>query len=104
VLSDPREPGVVLPDRPPDARSPRMLALCEELAAGNRAAALKKLRLSGSSRPCQLVTEPRLRLVTGMRSPRTLWTTEETWYRQNVITGVVMVTVGIVWLAVVAAR
>jgi hypothetical protein len=39
-----------------------------------------------------------------MRSPRTLWTTEETWYRQNVITGVVMVTVGIVWLAVVAAR
>jgi hypothetical protein len=40
----------------------------------------------------------------GMRSPRTLWTTEETWYRQNVITGVVMVTVGIVWLVVVAAR
>jgi hypothetical protein len=35
----------------------------------------------------------------GMRSPRTLWTTEDTWYRQNVITGVAMVGVGIAWLA-----
>ena len=35
----------------------------------------------------------------GMRSPRTLWTTQETWYRQNVITGVAMVGVGIAWLA-----
>jgi hypothetical protein len=40
----------------------------------------------------------------GMRSPRTLWTTEEIWYRQNVITGVVMVGVGVVWLVVVATR
>lgn len=35
----------------------------------------------------------------GMRSARTLWTTEETWYRQNTITGVVMVGTGILWLA-----
>lgn len=38
----------------------------------------------------------------GMRSPRTLWTTEDTWYRQNVITGVVMVGIGVFWLLVVA--
>ena len=35
----------------------------------------------------------------GMRSPRTLWTTEEVWYRQNTITGVVMVGIGVLWLA-----
>ena len=35
----------------------------------------------------------------GMRSARTLWTTEETWYRQNTITGVVMVGIGVLWLA-----
>ena len=35
----------------------------------------------------------------GMRSARTLWTTEETWYRQNTITGVVMVAIGVLWLA-----
>jgi hypothetical protein len=35
----------------------------------------------------------------GMRSARTLWTTEETWYRQNTITGVVMVAIGALWLA-----
>lgn len=35
----------------------------------------------------------------GMRSPRTLWTTEEAWYRQNTITGVVMVGIGVLWLA-----
>src|SRR5262245_34054027 len=40
----------------------------------------------------------------GMRSPRTLWTTEETWYRQNTITGVVMVLAGLVWLVMLAAR
>jgi len=40
----------------------------------------------------------------GMRSPRTLWTTEETWYRQNVITGVVMVGVGIVWLSILGVK
>jgi len=34
----------------------------------------------------------------GMRSPRTLWTTDDSWYRQNVITGVVMVGIGVVWL------
>jgi len=40
----------------------------------------------------------------GMRSPRTLWTTEETWYVQNLITGVAMVAVGVVWLLVLAAK
>lgn len=45
----------------------------------------------------------RLRLY-GMRSPRTLWTTDETWYRQNLITGVVMIGVGIAWIAVIGAR
>ena len=35
----------------------------------------------------------------GMRSPRTLWTSEETWYRQNTITGIVMVVIGVLWLA-----
>jgi len=40
----------------------------------------------------------------GMRSPRTLWTTEEIWYRQNVITGVVMVGAGIAWLAILAVK
>jgi len=40
----------------------------------------------------------------GMRSPATLWTTKERWYRQNVITGVVMVLVGTVWLIVLAVR
>ena len=40
----------------------------------------------------------------GMRSPRTLWTTEEAWYRQNIITGVVMVGGGLIWLVVPAVR
>jgi hypothetical protein len=40
----------------------------------------------------------------GMRSPRTLWTNEAAWYRQNVITGVVMVLTGAIWLAVLADR
>jgi len=35
----------------------------------------------------------------GMRSARTLWTSEETWYRQNTITGVAMVGIGVLWLA-----
>ena len=40
----------------------------------------------------------------GTRSPRSLWTTDEAWYRQNVITGVFMVAVGVIWLGVVALR
>lgn len=40
----------------------------------------------------------------GTRSFRTLFGTEETWYRQNVITGVAMVLIGIVWLGVIATR
>ena len=40
----------------------------------------------------------------GMRTPRTMLTTDDTWYRQNVITGVALVSVGTVWAAVLAAR
>jgi hypothetical protein len=40
----------------------------------------------------------------GWRTPRTLFTTEEVWYRQNVIGGIVMILVGVVWLAVVTVR
>ena len=40
----------------------------------------------------------------GTRSLRTLRGSEETWNRQNVITGVVMVIVGVVWLIVLATR
>ena len=40
----------------------------------------------------------------GMRSPRTLLTTEETWYRQNVITGVACIAMGTIWLAVLAVK
>ena len=40
----------------------------------------------------------------GTRTLRTLRGPEETWYRQNVITGVVMVIVGVVWSVVVATR
>jgi hypothetical protein len=40
----------------------------------------------------------------GMRSPRTLWTTEETWYRQNLITGVAMIAIGVIWIVVIGVR
>lgn len=40
----------------------------------------------------------------GMRSRRTMFGSEETWYRQNVITGVAMVLAGVIWLAVRAIR
>ena len=40
----------------------------------------------------------------GTRTLRTLRGSEETWYRQNVITGVVMVIVGVVWSVVLATR
>ena len=40
----------------------------------------------------------------GTRTPRSLWTTEDTWYRQNIITGVFLVGVGVIWLGVVAIR
>ena len=42
--------------------------------------------------------------IYGTRSLRTLFGSEETWYRQNVITGIAMVLVGIVWLGVLATR
>jgi hypothetical protein len=40
----------------------------------------------------------------GTRTSRSLWTTEEIWYRQNVITGVFMVGIGMVWLVVLGLR
>lgn len=40
----------------------------------------------------------------GQRDWRTLRGPEETWYRQNTITGVVLVAIGIVWLVVLALR
>ena len=40
----------------------------------------------------------------GTRTARSLWTTEEIWYRQNVITGVFMVGVGVIWLVVLGHR
>ena len=40
----------------------------------------------------------------GLRSPRTLWTTQETWYIQNMITGVAMVAIGVIWLIVLGVK
>jgi hypothetical protein len=40
----------------------------------------------------------------GTRTSRSLWTTEEVWYRQNVITGVFMVGIGVTWLVVLGLR
>ena len=40
----------------------------------------------------------------GQRTLRTLRGPEEHWYRQNVITGVAMVLIGIVWMLVLAVR
>ena len=40
----------------------------------------------------------------GTRTTRSLWTTHEMWYRQNVITGVFMVGVGVIWLLVLGLR
>jgi SdpI/YhfL family protein len=40
----------------------------------------------------------------GMRTPRTLFSSDEVWYIQNRITGVVMVAIGLVWVVVLASR
>jgi len=40
----------------------------------------------------------------GTRTLRTLRGSDETWYRQNVITGVLMVTIGVAWSVVIAMR
>ncbi len=40
----------------------------------------------------------------GMRTPRTLKGSEETWYIQNTITGWAMVIIGLGWLTVLAFR
>ncbi len=42
--------------------------------------------------------------VYGHRTVRTLHSTPEVWYRQNAISGVVMVAIGALWLVVVALR
>ena len=43
-------------------------------------------------------------ILYGERTPRTLLTTEDSWYRQNVITGVAMVIIGVIWFGVLATR
>lgn len=43
-------------------------------------------------------------LFYGQRDWRTLRGREETWYMQNVITGVAMLLIGTVWLVVLAVR
>jgi hypothetical protein len=40
----------------------------------------------------------------GMRTPRTMWSSPETWYIQNQITGIALLVAGLVWLAVVTIR
>ena len=40
----------------------------------------------------------------GQRDWRTLRGPEETWYKQNTITGVAMVLIGLVWLVVLVVR
>src|SRR5262245_55352891 len=40
----------------------------------------------------------------GMRAPYTMRGPEEIWYRQNVISGVVLVGIGIVWLTKLAIQ
>jgi hypothetical protein len=42
--------------------------------------------------------------VYGYRTTRTLFTNSDAWYRENVIAGLVMVAIGVVWLLVVAFR
>lgn len=43
-------------------------------------------------------------ILYGARTQRALLTTEASWYRQNVITGVAMVLIGVVWIGVLAIR
>ena len=40
----------------------------------------------------------------GQRNWRTLRGSEETWYRQNIVAGVAMTLIGVVWLAVLSVR
>jgi hypothetical protein len=40
----------------------------------------------------------------GMRTPRTLFSSDDVWYMQNRITGVAMVAIGLVWAVVLATR
>jgi hypothetical protein len=40
----------------------------------------------------------------GMRTPRTMFSSDEVWYIQNRITGIAMVFSGLVWIVVVARR
>jgi hypothetical protein len=38
--------------------------------------------------------------IYGMRTPRTMWSSEETWFMQNQITGIVLLVAGLIWLGV----
>jgi hypothetical protein len=42
--------------------------------------------------------------IYGLRTPRTLRGTDETWYRQNAIAGMVGTAIGVVWLLVSVTR
>jgi hypothetical protein len=79
------------------------IALAAMAASFNDAAVSMPLLLIALGLPLAFRLVPRNWLY-GMRSPRTLLTTEETWYRQNVITGVAFVAVGTIWLAVLAVK
>ncbi len=40
----------------------------------------------------------------GTRTPHTMWSSQETWYLHNQFTGIAMLVIGVIWLAVVAVR
>jgi hypothetical protein len=40
----------------------------------------------------------------GMRTPRTLFSSNEVWYMQNRITGIAMFVIGFVWLVIIVGR
>jgi hypothetical protein len=40
----------------------------------------------------------------GLRTPRTMWSSDDVWYIQNRITGIAMIAIGSVWLAVALWR
>jgi hypothetical protein len=70
-------------------------------AIGENASVAIPILMMALGLPLLLRLVPRNYLY-GMRSARSLWTDEATWYRQNFITGAVMVLVGSVWLVVLA--
>jgi hypothetical protein len=68
-----------------------------------RSAATLPLLLIGLSMPLVVGFVPR-NWIYGLRTPRTMRTTEEIWYHQNRIAGLAMLVAGFVWLLIVAMR